>query len=269
MAAGGMDKAGGGMRGAGKAAPSPRPQRPASLLLLTLLAACAIMILLGLGFWQLQRMADKRAFLDRLASQQASTPVALPPPERWGSLDLASAELTRVRISGTWLPQSTATVRVVMPAAQPGERKLGGFGRYLVTAMRLDGGGVVLVNRGFVPEDRFAAAPAPTGRAELTGILRKPEAPNAFTPPANPAERDFHVRDAPTIAAALNLEAAPFLIEAERAGDALTPPVGTDITELIARVPNNHLQYAFTWFGLAAALAGVFIAFIRAGRRRG
>jgi surfeit locus 1 family protein len=112
-----------------------------------------------------------------------------------------------------------------------------------------------------------ATLPAPTGRADLVGILRKPEKPNSFTPVANPATRDFHVRDPKAISEALNLVAAPFMIEAERQPGALALPVGTDIAELIARIPNNHLPYALTWFGLAATLAGVFIVFVRAGRR--
>ncbi len=242
--------------------------RPASLLLLTILAALSIVILCGLGFWQLQRMGEKRAFLDRLAAQRSVAPAAVPEPAMWPTLDLDRVDLSRVTASGVWLPQASATVRVAMGAPQPGERRLGGFGRYLITAMRLDNGAVVLVNRGFAPEEMHAALPAPTGRAQITGILRKPEASNSFTPPSDPAQRDFHTRDPAAIAAALNLRAAPFLIEAERSGDAMTPPVGTDIAELIRRVPNNHLQYAFTWFGLAAALAAVFIAFIRSGRAR-
>lgn len=240
---------------------------PRSLLVLSVLAGAGIVILCGLGAWQLQRMAEKTAFLSRLGAQKSAAPAALPAPQQWPGLDLDAADLTRVALSGTWLPQASATVRVAMPEAQQGERKLGGFGRYLVTAARLDDGVIVLVNRGFVPEALFAMSPAPTGRAELVGILRKPEKPNSFTPAANPANRDFHMRDPASIAAALNLSAAPFMVEAERSTDALTPPVGVDIAELVARIPNNHLQYAFTWFGLAAALASVFAAFVRIGRR--
>lgn len=244
------------------------PIRAGSLLLLTLLAAAGIVILCGLGFWQLQRMGEKAAFLARLGAQQNASPAQLPAQADWPRLDLNAADLTRVKLTGTWLPQASATVRVVMPDAKQGERKPAGFGRYLVTALRLDSGGVVLVNRGFAPEAEHAALPAPTGRAELTGILRKPEAPNSFTPAPDIPRRDFHMRDPASIAAALNLTAAPFMVEAERAPGSAVLPMGTDIAELIARIPNNHLQYALTWFGLAATLAAVFIVFVRGGRRR-
>ena len=245
---------------------TPGPRR--SLILPGIFAGLGMVVLCSLGAWQLQRLAEKAAFVERLSSQKALTPAALPAEALWGKLDLDASDLSRVRLAGTWLPEASATVRVVMPEPQPGERKLGGFGRYLVTAVRLDTGGIVLVNRGFAPEARHAGLPPPSGRAELTGILRKPEAPNAFTPAADVARRDFHMRDPASLAAAMTLSAAPFMVEAERGTDAMTPPVGVDVIDLIARIPNNHLQYAFTWFGLAATLLGVFLVFARSLRRQ-
>lgn len=247
---------------------SSQPARAGSLELLTILSATGIVILCGLGFWQLQRMGDKADFLARLSAQQRLSPALLPAQAQWPQLDLNAADLTRVRLSGTWLPQSSATVRVVMPDAKPGERKPAGFGRYLITAVRLENGGIILVNRGFAPEAEHAALPAPSGLADIVGIMRKPEAANAFTPAPDVLRRDFHMRDPGSISAALNLVAAPFMVERERPPGPVVLPMGTDITELIARIPNNHLQYAFTWFGLAGTLAGVFIVFVRAGRRK-
>jgi surfeit locus 1 family protein len=243
-----------------------RPARGLGLLSVVVLVAVAI--LCGLGTWQLQRLGEKRAFLDRLAAQADAPPQALPPAAAWSQLDLAATDLMRVRLSGTWLPQASATVRVAMPEPPPGTRGLGGFGRYLITAVRLDTGGIVLVNRGFAPEAMQAALPAPTGRAEIIGFVRQPEAGNAFTPAGDAARRDFHVRDPAIIAPALGLAVAPFMVEAERAGDAMTAPVGVVARELIARIPNNHLQYALTWFGLALTLVGVFVAFVRSQRAR-
>lgn len=258
---------------------------PRSTLLLGVLAGLALIVLCGLGTWQLQRLNEKSAFLSRLAAQAEAAPAALPPEGRWAALELDSADLTRVRIEGEWLPEARATVRVTMGdaggggiagGARPGGAQSGGtlsggassggFGRYLIQALRLDTGGIVLVNRGFAPEAQVAALPPATGRAALTGILRKPEPANPFTPPANPATRDFFVRDPGAIAAALGLAAAPFMVEAERAPGATGAPLGVDIRELIARVPNNHLQYALTWFGLALTLAGVFVAYLRSQR---
>lgn len=251
------------------------PAPPRSTLLLGVLAGLALIVLCGLGTWQLQRLNEKSAFLSRLAAQAEAAPAPLPPEGRWAALELDSADLTRVRIEGEWLPEARATVRVTMGdsggggitggARQAGALP-GGFGRYLIQALRLDTGGVVLVNRGFAPEAQVADLPPATGRAALTGILRKPEPANPFTPPANPSTRDFFVRDPAAIAAALGLTAAPFMVEAERAPGATGTPLGVDIRELIARVPNNHLQYALTWFGLALTLAALFVAYLRSQR---
>jgi surfeit locus 1 family protein len=235
-------------------------------LLLTGLVVIAMAILAGLGVWQLNRMQEKSAFLARLSAQGAAAPAALPAPERWAKLDLDAADLTRVRFGATWLP-SVATVRVVMPEARPGERAPGGFGRYIIQAARLAGGEIVLVNRGFAPEAAVAGLPAAAGGAEITGFIRKPEPGNAFTPAPNLATRDFHLRDPRAIAAALGLSAAPFMVEAERAGAAALP-VGVEVAALVARIPNNHLQYAFTWFGLMLTLGGVFAAYGASLRRR-
>jgi surfeit locus 1 family protein len=245
-------------------APASTPRH--SPILLLIVSAIGVAILCGLGSWQLQRRVEKEAFLARLAAQALATPAALP-------ADLASApealDLRRVSVSGTWLPQATATVRVVMGDASGTGRGPQGFGRYLITAMKLPDGRVLLVNRGFAPEQAVAALPAPTGAATVTGFLRRPEAPNAFTPAADPARRDFHVRDPASIAAALSLTAEPMMLDQERGPDARALPVGLDARELIARIPNNHLQYALTWFGLALTLIGVAGAFLWSQRRQG
>lgn len=241
---------------------------PRSTILLGLMAAIGLVILCGLGAWQLQRLNEKQAFLARLVAQADMNPAPLPPEALWGQLDLDSADLRRVTLSGEWLPGATATVRVAMPEPKPGERRPGGFGRYLIAALRLDTGAVVLINRGFAPEREVAAIPAPAGRATLIGILRKPEAGNSFTPAANPATRDFHLRDPAAIAAALDIRAAPFMVEAERTAETASLPSGVDIRELAGRIPNNHLQYALTWFGLALTLAGVFVAYLRSQRAK-
>ncbi len=224
-------------------------------------------ILVGLGVWQLNRMDEKAAFLTRLSAQAGAAPAALPHPSRWSRMDLDAADLTRVRVSGEWVPGATATVRVAMPDAKPGEASPGGFGRYMIAALRRDDGEVVLINRGFAPETAVAGLAPPSDRAEITGFLRKPEKGNAFTPAGDAARRDFHRRDPALIGPALGLSVAPFMIEAERSGEGAVP-VGVEAAALIARIPNNHLQYALTWFGLALTLAGVFAAYARGLRRK-
>ncbi len=171
--------------------------------------------------------------------------------------------------TGTFI-DGFAGVRTTIAAGERGTRQLAGFGRWIFQGFRLDDGGVILVNRGFVPEGRLGEIKPASGPATVTGFLRAAEARGSFTPADLPAQREFYTRDPAAIAASLGLgAAAPFYLEAERQGDGLTPPAGVDAKELIARIPDNHLSYALTWFGLALTLIGVFAAFAWQGRRKG
>jgi surfeit locus 1 family protein len=236
--------------------------RPVSLLWPTLLTVVGVAVLCVLGGWQLLRMEEKRVFIERLQSQALSAPSAMPPSANWGALDPLKLDLQHVKASGTYIDGASATVRTTIAAGAPGTRQLSGFGRWMFQGFQLDDGGVLLVNRGFVPESRINAVVPATGRAEITGYLRAPEGRNSFTPADIAAKRD-----PAAIAAAVGIKPAPFYFEAAQTGDGLTPPAGLNVRELIGRIPDNHLQYAVTWFGLALTLLGVFAAFAWSARR--
>jgi len=244
-------------------APASQPK----LLLPTLLTVVGVGVLFYLGAWQWQRMDEKRSFITRLETQAAGPAAALPPASDWQRLDLAAVDLTRAVAKGSYL-DGIAGVRTTIAAGPPGSRQLSGFGRWVFQGFRLEDGATILVNRGFVPESRFATIAPATGAATITGYLRAPETRNSFTPADLPQQREFYTRDPAGITAALGLSGtAPFYLEAERQGDGLTPPAGVDAKELIARIPDNHLQYALTWWGLALTLIGVFGAFAWQARR--
>ncbi|AMJ58960.1 SURF1 family protein [Bosea sp. PAMC 26642] len=237
-------------------APQPRLLWPAILTVAGTLVLCA------LGGWQLMRMGEKRAFIERLDSQASGAPAGMPAASTWAGLDPTTLDLTRVAASGTFLDTGFAGVRTTIASGGPGTRQLTGFGRWIFQGFKLQDGGVILVNRGFVPESRFGEIRPAAGPATVTGYLRAAEMRGSFTPDDLPAKREFYTRDPSAIAASLGLgPAAPFYLEAERQGDGLTPPAGIDAKELIARIPDNHLQYALTWFGLALTLIGVFAAY--------
>ncbi len=136
-------------------------------------------------------------------------------------------------------------------------------GYYVLTPLARADGGTVLVNRGFVPTELKAQDDRRDGLIEgpttVTGILRASEARGLFVPEPDPARGEWFNRDVAGIAAARGLsEVAPYLIEADAVPGQTTWPRGG---QLRVDLPNNHLQYAFTWFGLAACLIGVFSAF--------
>ena len=122
--------------------------------------------------------------------------------------------------------------------------------------------GAVLVDRGFVADTvsaRPPVDPADTAPVEVVGVLRMPERGNLFSPP--PAARRWYVRDTAAMAAALSAPApAPLFLMAETP----TNPEWAALRPLAvpADIPNNHLSYAITWYGLAAALLGVYAAML-------
>ena len=117
----------------------------------------------------------------------------------------------------------------------------------------------MLVNRGFVPTELKAQADRRDGLVEgettVTGILRASEPRGLFVPEPDPKRGEWFNRDVAGIARARDLgEVAPYLIEADAVPGAKTWPRGG---QLRVDLPNNHLQYAVTWYGLALALMGV------------
>jgi surfeit locus 1 family protein len=128
----------------------------------------------------------------------------------------------------------------------------------------------VVVNRGFVPgingTQQTSHAESIRGTVEIVGVMRWPETRGTFTPNDDPGRNIWFVRDPIAIASGKGWGAvAPFFIEQEAPG---TPGGVPQVGPVRPNVPNNHLQYAITWYGLALVLLGVFAYWLRAGRRR-
>lgn len=248
------------------AVPTSAPRKP-GLLWPALLTVIGTLVLCALGTWQLQRMGEKHAYIDRLQEQAAGKPAPMPPSADWAKLDPAALDLTHVVVKGSYIDDRIAGVRTTIAAGPPGSRQLSGFGRWVFQAFKVEDGGIILVNRGFVPEARLGQIGPASGPDTIKGFLRAPEARNSFTPQDLPSIREFYTRDPAAIAVSLGQPPAPFYLEAAREGDGLTPPAGVDVRELIGRIPDNHLQYALTWFGLALTLLGVFAAWVWQARK--
>lgn len=178
---------------------TPAPRKP-RLFLLTLLTIVGTVVLCALGAWQLERMDEKHAYIDRLQQQAAGAPAPMPPSADWAKLDPAALDLTHVVARGSYI-DGIAGVRTTIAAGPPGSRQLSGFGRWIFQAFKLEDGGVILVNRGFVPEGRLGQIGPASGPDTINGFLRAPEARNSFTPQDLPAIREFYTRDPAAIAA--------------------------------------------------------------------
>ena len=233
---------------------SPRAAAWRDLVAPGLASLIALAILLGLGTWQIERKTWKEELIARIVRQTKAEPVAPPEPGTW---DPGRDEFRHVRVSGRFDNDREALVHGLAAGETPG-RALQGY--YVITPFQRADGGVVLINRGFVPTELKAQADRRDGLIEgpttVTGILRASEARGMFVPEADPVRGEWFTRDIASIAAARGVaDPAPYLIEADAVPGQTTWPRGG---QLKVDLPNNHLQYAFTWFALALCLIGVF-----------
>lgn len=231
----------------------------------TLFALAAFVICIALGTWQIQRKAWKEALIATLERRLSAPPVELPPLELWGQLDPAEDEFRHVKFSAALVPGAEALVYTSGSALRS---DVSGPGYWVLAPARLAAGGLVVVNRGFVPEGRqdpaTRAAGEVTGSAELVGVMRWPEPRGTFSPNDEPARNLWFVRDPVGIASAKGWgDVAPFFVELESP----RPPGGLPRAgALKVNLRNEHLQYAITWYGLALVVVVMFAFWFRAHR---
>lgn len=231
------------------------PARP-SLLPATLATIVALAILIALGVWQLHRRDWKLGILAAIDRAESGPPIPL--------VGMATpAPFTKVSVTGTMLPQKALYGVDV-------REQLGGpprEGAHLIGILTRPSQKPVVVDIGWVPTDNGAPDPRSNqaqGPATLVGYVRPPEHPGWLSAADDPAHRQFYTLDPAAIAASLGVrDVAPFTVVALGQDASAGAPMPVDA---LPRPPNNHLQYAFTWFGLAATLVGVFVAWVRSQR---
>lgn len=226
-------------------------------------ALIGIAILVSLGVWQLQRREWKEALIARVESRLDALPIPAPSPDEWPGLDLATEEYQQVAVKGRY--RNDAEIDVVFALTEP-KGSVGGIGYLVMTPFETDDGWTVYINRGFVPKERKDPATRKEGLIEgdttVTGLLRQPRGLSWFMPGDNVAGNEWLSRDPAAFAAAQGLppdKVAPYIIDARF--DPTLPGGLPQAGETLIDFPNNHLQYALTWFGLAAGLAAVFGVF--------
>jgi surfeit locus 1 family protein len=217
-------------------------------------------LLVSLGFWQVRRLGEKEALIARVEQRATQAPQPIPPPDRWATFRTEDYDFMHVRATGRFIDGRDALVFAAPPEGASREP-----GYSLLTPFALTSGGVVLVDRGFLPASQAGDAAiraAPRGEVTLVGLLRAPERRNPFTPADQPEKGVFFARDPAAIAGAVGLAAAaPFALVLDAA-----PAAGPDWPRPVGGVPiivNNHFSYAVTWFGLSLALLVVFGIYAR------
>lgn len=189
-------------------------------------------ILVGLGTWQMQRLEWKQGILTQIESRIGGDPAPLP----------ATGDPERDRYQPVMLNGTIDTDELYVLVSQ----KQVGAGYRVISPFVTDDGRRILLDRGFIPvADRDLARQG--GEKEITGNLHWPDDRTSATPENDIAGNIWFARDIDAMSEVLDSE--PLLVIARNMSPAdpgVTPlPVDT------SGIPNDHLQYAITWYSLA------------------
>ncbi|HEY1247047.1 MAG TPA: SURF1 family protein [Hyphomicrobiaceae bacterium] len=232
--------------------------RNARLIWPTLMALAGLAVLIALGTWQMQRKRWKEDLIGRIAARVHADAVSL--PLEAGAAAKDDLEYLHVTARGRFHHDKERYLYA--PTA-------GNPGWHVYTPLELPSHRVVWVNRGWVPESRKAPETRRQGQiqgeVEVRGLVRGQSKPGLFTARNEPSHNVWYWPDLPAMTASafaggpLAADPLPLVVEADARPE---PPGGLPrggVTRL--ELPNRHLEYALTWYGLAAALAGVYLSF--------
>ncbi|MDQ8699349.1 SURF1 family protein [Hyphomicrobium sp. LHD-15] len=244
--------------------PNSQPARRGGIVVATVMTLIALPILIGLGVWQLERKAWKESLLTAIAERTKQEPVDLLGTYSATHESDLGFEYVRAKVRGRFLNDKERYFYAP-------DQKLGP-GYHVYTPLEIAGTtAVVFVNRGFVTEDLKDPAKRREGQldgeVEVVGLLRGPGIKATFTPDNDPKANLWFWRDyAGLFASAFSgtdRTAIAAFLDAEAPAPGGWPKGGATLVEL----PNRHLEYALTWFGLAVTLVAIFGVFAWTRRR--
>ncbi len=202
-----------------------------------LLGLSGAIVLIGLGVWQVQRLAWKEGILAQIEGKISADPVALPAVP-----DATRDQYLPVLVEGSFTGEE---LRVLASLKQVGA------GYRLIGAFMTDDGRRILVDKGLLPIEETEAKL--TGPARIRGNLHWPDEIDSYTPAPDAATGLWFARDVPAMAAALNTEPVMVVTWAADPADPALVAIPVDTTH----IPNDHLTYAITWFSLALVWLGM------------
>jgi len=221
-------------------------------------------VLVGLGTWQIERLAWKEGLIAEIEARAKGTPITLKEAvalSRQGQ----DPNYFRVHVKGRFENDKERYLYALSTEGEPGW--------HVITPFDTDDGGLVLIDRGFVPDNRREpsdrSAGQLNGEVDVTGLVRLPEIQGLFTPDNDPGANRWFWRDLNGMTFSMfptaTLGPAPFFLEAEKSDVPGGLPEGGQ-TRL--ELPNNHLQYAITWFLLAGAVLVIYVVKVWGAYRR-
>jgi surfeit locus 1 family protein len=250
------------------AAVRPRPRSALMFWGFVMLMLALTVLFVALGKWQLDRLAWKEGLIAEVDARMHLPPITLPPVAEWVGFDPQSYQFRPLAITGHFVNGQSVRVFTGLGDARG---QYSGPGYWIMTPFAIDGGGSVFVDRGFVPErlgSAFAPDKAgPEGTRTITGIGIADEEASAFTPGPDGPNRIEWVRNVGRLATLVDPALKPFAdiyIDLPAGPPGALPQGG----ETIVDFPNNHLGYAWTWFGFAIVTPVMLAAWIVRERRR-
>ncbi|MEX2616869.1 MAG: SURF1 family protein [Alphaproteobacteria bacterium] len=223
----------------------------------TVVTVPMLIALVGLSIWQFNRYGWKADLIEKLNTRAESEAVDLPP----GTPATEALEFQRVRVTGTYLHDKELHLVARSMRGNPG--------MHIFTPLRrADGGGIELINRGWVPGERLEAATRAAGQlaGEVTvdGIVRLAKGQGSFIPDNDPEQNVWFFIDPAAMAQAVGLDALPphYIVS----GNTDVPggfPVGR---QWRINLPNNHFEYGLTWMFMAMALLVIYVLYHRKPR---
>lgn len=216
------------------------------VLFLLIFGLAGLAVLLSLGTWQVQRLAWKEALLAEIDERIAGDPKALP-----AEPNPETDRYLPVSVEGEMLADE---IHVLVSVKQVGP------GYRIIAPFRTEDR-VILVDRGFVPTTAKIAK-RETGPMTVTGNLHWPDEIDGYTPDPDVEGNIWFARDVPAMAEVLGAD--PVMVIASNETDPSIRPLPVDT----AGIPNDHLSYAITWFGLAVVWVAMTILFLWRGRAK-
>lgn len=217
------------------------------ILFLLIFGMTGLAVLLALGSWQLRRLDWKQGVLAEIEARISADPGPLP-----ATPDPMRDRYMPVVVNGE---MGADELHVLV------SRKQIGAGYRIISAFTVENGRRIMVDRGFTSTDLKDASRS-TGEMQVTGNLHWPDEVDGYTPEPDIQGNIWFARDVPAMATALGTD--PVLVVAKSQTDPSVTPLPVDM----AGIPNDHLQYAITWFSLAVVWAAMTAYFLWRNRAR-
>ena len=218
------------------------------LIFLSAIGGLGLATLLGLGTWQVQRLAWKADLLETIQTRMAATPVDVPqaPSEAADRYRAVTAvgELGTQELHVFWVTKEAET------------------GYRVISALETEEGRRLLLDQGFLPA-ADKDTPRSPGAVSVTGNLLWPDEGDWTTPAPDADANILYARDLAYMADQLATEPVMIVARSLTPETSVTPQAVTSVG-----IPNNHLQYAITWFSLAFIWAAMTASFLWRSRAK-